>query len=140
MGRHLVDKMLEKGYKVTILNRGNEYWGTSDPFGDRVKKILCDRKKRELFTQMVKEETNRIGTWDIVVDFSSYKAKDMEAAVAAVYDHVKMYVYISSDSTYMVSKPANRPPKEEDAIRPEDPKRKRKIERRRQIWTRKIRM
>jgi len=124
MGRTLIPMMLERGHDITTLNRGNEYWGTNVPFGLRVHRLACDRTDASTFSGILSHS----GYWDAVVDFSAFDADDMKASVEGLVGVVGHYVYISTDSVYMVSRPPQHTGfrREDDAVRPEsDSERKR---------------
>jgi nucleoside-diphosphate-sugar epimerase len=105
MGRYLVETLLQQNHQVTILNRGNKYWGvrtveddpddlvrilmlknslfqfqqTRNPFGDRVRKVIVDRDEAEDCVAALRKETAAVGgRWDVVVDFSAFYAEDID--------------------------------------------------------------
>jgi len=92
IGRHTVVDLLEHGYEVTMLNRGNH----ENPFADddRVSHIEGDRKnERDV-------ETARLSAApDIVIDCVAYHPADV-ATATDVFADVDGYVYISSGSSY----------------------------------------
>jgi len=131
MGRTLISELLKREeFRITMLNRGNQYWGSENPFGSSVQRILCDREDRQRFISFIKESvSNR--RWDFVVDFSAFHAEDIEALLEGLNfgNSIGHYIYISSDSVYMV---CQRPQhsgyrKEDDAIRPTDSNLSRKL-------------
>eukprot|EP01117_Protostelium_nocturnum_P013104 TRINITY_DN4868_c0_g1_i1.p2 TRINITY_DN4868_c0_g1~~TRINITY_DN4868_c0_g1_i1.p2 ORF type:complete len:385 (-),score=127.53 TRINITY_DN4868_c0_g1_i1:8-1162(-) len=120
MGRSLVSHFnsLHSNWEITLLNRGNMYWNQELPF--QVNRIYCDRQDRSLFLsvldQLAKEE------WDLVIDFSAFEREDVEMLVEKMKNKIKHYIFISSDSVYMVCAPPSSPRpfgrSEVDSIRP----------------------
>lgn len=85
-----------------------------------IERIICDRDDTDEF----KEILSKSGTWDLVVDFSAFTTEDMETAVEPLNGKVGLYIYISSDSVYMVCKKKGTPSYQEiprvetDSVRP----------------------
>eukprot|EP01100_Stratorugosa_tubuloviscum_P011420 TRINITY_DN5090_c2_g1_i1.p1 TRINITY_DN5090_c2_g1~~TRINITY_DN5090_c2_g1_i1.p1 ORF type:complete len:396 (-),score=151.64 TRINITY_DN5090_c2_g1_i1:60-1247(-) len=122
MGRTLVHSLLEQNHLITILNRGNVYWNDADPFGDRVRKVVCDRDNTQLFKRFLTNLLDQ-NSVDYIVDFSAYEPSDIIPVVEVFGGgKIKHYIFISTDSIYMVCKTpeSNRQWKEEDAIRPQN--------------------
>ncbi|PRP81582.1 hypothetical protein PROFUN_01089 [Planoprotostelium fungivorum] len=125
MGRSLVERLLKEGeWEITMVNRGRAYWGSNDPFSGRTKRVTCDRENAEEFITICKTLATETDGWDLVIDFSAFRAVDMQMTVDHLRGSVKHYIYISSDSIYMVCRtPADPRPmgrREEDAVRPEN--------------------
>lgn len=92
IGRHTVRDLLDNGYEVTMLNRGNH----ENPFADddRVTHVEGDRTDRtDLRTAKLSTEP------DVVIDCVAYYPADVREAVD-VFADVDGYVYISSGSAY----------------------------------------
>ncbi|GAB6878981.1 SDR family oxidoreductase [Halorubrum gandharaense] len=92
IGRHVVEDLLEHGYDVGMLNRGNH----ENPFADtdRVTHVEGDRtNERDLKTAKLSVDP------DIVVDCVAYHPSDVEATTE-VFADVDGYVYISSGAAY----------------------------------------
>ena len=98
IGRATVEALLRDGHAITLCNRGE----TPNPFGDRVQRITCDRRKRPA-TLM---HALRKG-WDVVIDFVAFDPEDVDPILtvgASCISH--LYVFISSDSAYMAVSPS----------------------------------
>lgn len=80
---------VDRGYDVSILNRGNKvpYPGSSQ--------IVCDVNDQVQIDAAIKE-----ATWDVVVDFVSFKLEDVERRIQSFEDRVKQFFFISSASVY----------------------------------------
>ncbi len=114
VGRLVVWRLLARGDRVTILNRGV----TPDPFGDRVERLRGDRTKGDL------ERLVRGRSFDVAFDFTAYVEGDVEEAVRSL--RVGHYIFISTGQVYLVREGCPRPSREEDydgslVARPEDP-------------------
>ncbi len=92
IGRHLVEDLLEHGYDVTILNRGNH----ENPFegNDRVERVEGDRTN-----DSVLEAAASTVDPDAVFDCVAYYPKDVRAATG-IFADCEAYVYISSGAAY----------------------------------------
>lgn len=88
LGRHYVQKALERGHKITLFNRGMHNPGL---FPD-VEKIKGDRK-----TDM---ELLKGRKWDAVIDTCGYTPSVVKISAEALKDSVGQYVFISSVSVY----------------------------------------
>ncbi|WP_436345376.1 NAD-dependent epimerase/dehydratase family protein [Natronorubrum sp. FCH18a] len=92
IGRHLVEELLEHGYDVTLLNRGNH----ENPFesDDRVARVEGDRTN-----DSVLEAAATTVDPDAVFDCVAYYPKDVRAATG-IFADCEAYVYISSGAAY----------------------------------------
>lgn len=120
MGRQLVEVLVERGDNVFILNRGNEYWGTSNPFGEKVTQVHCERQNVDCISKIRDTLFSGDRCWDAVIDFSAFKVSDLSPFVEMMLNKVRHYVFISTDSVYNVCEDIRREGGkiEEDAIRP----------------------
>ncbi|CAH1776300.1 unnamed protein product [Owenia fusiformis] len=121
MGASTVQGLIQDGYSVTIVNRGNWYWDSRYRIKPHVHSIICDRKKplrgcKELLDKLEGLKLHA------VVDFSAYGPYEVQQAISTLTaKNVGMYVYISSDSVYEVCiKNHDGPSVETDAVRPTD--------------------
>lgn len=90
-GRRLAARLLEHKADVTLLNRQT----LDDGFGERVKRIKCDRTdKHALKAAMANQE------WDIVFDQVCYDADEARAAVEIFENKTKRYIFTSTQSVY----------------------------------------
>lgn len=104
MGRELVEALLARPARVCVVNRGRRYWGTNDPSGGRVARVIADRRDAKEFAAAVNAATTRVGgRWDLVADFCAFNGQDIQTALAGLQGRFDVYVYISSDSVYEVS-------------------------------------
>ncbi len=100
VGRLLVWRLLARGDRVTLLNRGR---GT-DPFGGRVERLIGDRTGPE-FERLV---AGRV--FDAVIDLAAYTGDDGRRAAALLRTH--HYVMISTGQVYLVREDSPRPARE----------------------------
>lgn len=92
IGRHTVTDLLENGYRVTTLTRGNR----EDPFADeeRVSHVEGDRTNdRDLEAAKLSVDP------DVVIDCVAYHPADVETATE-IFADVDGYVYVSSGAAY----------------------------------------
>lgn len=89
-GKRLVHKLVEKGYDVTIATRGL----TEDNLGDRVSRLIIDRRNPETMTKLSKEN------WDIVYDNICYTPNEAKEITKLLTNHVKKYIFTSSLAVY----------------------------------------
>ena len=104
VGYLLAWRLLARGDRVTLFNRGN----LPDPFGDRVRRIRGDRKRRD-FPRLL--EGRR---FDATVDFAAYEARDVRPVIEAIGDRAGHYVFISSGQVYLVREDCPVPSRESD--------------------------
>lgn len=89
-GKKLVKRLLNEGRDVTLLNRGNR----DDGFGDKVKRIKCDRHDRASLGNAIVEN------YDIVFDQSCFDYDQAKIACDVINGRVKKYIFTSSVSAY----------------------------------------
>lgn len=105
VGYLLAFRLIARGDHVTLLNRGS----TPDPFGDRIERIVVDRKSPEF------EEAIAGHTFDAVIDFAAYEEDDARRAAAALGGgRAGHYVFISTGQVYLVREGCPKPAKESD--------------------------
>lgn len=101
VGYLLVWRLLARGDRVTILNRGTH----ADPFGDRVERLRGDRR-----TDLARLVEGR--RFDAAVDFAAYDGPEVEAVVRSLRaDH---YVFVSTGQVYLVREGCPKPSRESD--------------------------
>lgn len=99
VGYQLVFRLLNLGYQVTTLNRGQH----PDPFGSRIERLQADRTT-QAFTDVLAGRD-----FDVVVDFAAFNGLDVQGAIHILQDHTGHYIYISSGAVYMVLEEAQHP-------------------------------
>ena len=104
MGRFLAARLVAKGDRVTLFNRGTR----PDPFGDRVERLVGDRVASD-FERLV--EGRR---FDAVVDMIGYVRRDVERAIDTFAGRVGHYLFVSSGQVYLVRENPRVPSREED--------------------------
>ncbi len=88
-GIHMVNKLLEQGYDVTIATRGK----TQDSYGNKVERIILQRTNPESMKEALS------GThFDVVIDKIAYCSNDMKYVMDVV--DCDKYIYMSSTSVY----------------------------------------
>lgn len=90
IGRRLVERLLEGGHRVTLMNRGRRM----DPFGSRISRIKGDRRKPEDLARAA--HAGR----DAVFDFLCYTGEEAAMAVETFAGRTGRYVLISTGSVY----------------------------------------
>lgn len=88
-GIYLVEKLLERGHKVTIATRGL----TADHFGDRVKRLAVDRCDEAGLASIFKEKE-----YDCICDNICYASKDVKRLLDVA--KCKRYILTSTMSVY----------------------------------------
>lgn len=94
IGRATVERLVERGHEVTLLNRGQ----TNPDLFSGLPHITVDR--REL-------TADHLGgaTWDAAIDLSGFYPADVEAAIAALNGRIARYVFCSTCSVYADLRP-----------------------------------
>ena len=120
IGSATVIKLINNGYKVTLINRGTFYWDSKFRVQSYVRVIKCDRAQPLSdcleFERLIQEKI----FWDFVIDFSGFRGTQVEQSVGALKGISRLYIYISSDSVYEVCEKSHKGPTEErDSTRPE---------------------
>lgn len=105
LGYHLVQRMLSQGITVVLYNRGI----SPDDFGDRVERIVGDRKNYKYFY-----DTFRKSRFDVVLDLIGYDRDDVEVAVKTFKNNIGQYIFISTGQVYLVTKNKHLPAVEGD--------------------------
>lgn len=103
LGIEVVARLIARGDRVTTLNRGM----LSDPFGDRVRRITCDRTSASF-------DSLASTTWDAVVDLALFDRAQAVRTAHALQGRVGHYVMISSGQVYLVRTHAPSPATEAD--------------------------
>ena len=91
-GKTIVELLLEAGYRVTILTRGNK----RPAFWKRVEHIAVDRKDRGSFRHKLSKRT-----FDGVIDNIAYNAEDVQTTLEALRGNIGRYVLTSSGAVYL---------------------------------------
>jgi len=120
VGRYLAWRLLARGDRVALLNRGR----LPDPFGDRVERLVGDRTGPALETLLAGRR------FDAVVDLAAYTGQDGRRAAELLSGRVGHYLMVSTGQVYLVRQGCPRPmaaPAREEAYdgpvmaRPVDP-------------------
>jgi len=107
VGYQLTWRLLAAGHKVTLLNRGT----MADPFENHIERIKMDRSSSE-FARLL-----AVMSYDVVVDFAAYGAKDVESLVShSGQDAIGHYIFVSSGQVYLVRDDCPMPSKESDYV------------------------
>lgn len=97
MGRLLVARLLARGDRVTLFNRGR----TEDPFGDHVERLRAERAELAGVTAGRR--------FDAAVDFTAYNPEEIP-----LHLDVGHYLFVSSGQVYLVRDGARVPAREDD--------------------------
>ena len=90
-GKKLVKTLINSGNEVTILTRGI----VKDDFGDKVKRIKCNRKNKEELKEALKNKK-----FDIVYDNICYSPKEALISTEVFNGKTKRYIVTSSAAVY----------------------------------------
>jgi 2'-hydroxyisoflavone reductase len=101
LGRHLVERALEEGDRITFFHRGRT---NPDLFAGRAERITGDRDGRL--------DGLRAGEWDAAVDTSGYIPRVVAASARLLAQRCGHYTFVSSESVYA---DVSRPGVDEDA-------------------------
>ena len=92
MGKIVVQRLLERGDRVTAFSRGSarpEWW-------DRIEHIQGDRDDRPNFMAKLKGRV-----FDAVVDSQAHRKEDVESAVETFRGNIGRYLMVSTGSVYL---------------------------------------
>eukprot|EP00933_Yihiella_yeosuensis_P040942 TRINITY_DN35359_c0_g1_i1.p1 TRINITY_DN35359_c0_g1~~TRINITY_DN35359_c0_g1_i1.p1 ORF type:complete len:449 (-),score=79.37 TRINITY_DN35359_c0_g1_i1:70-1416(-) len=128
-GHLTTERLLRGGHNVTVISRGNSYWGVFEKLRDRIEHWKCNRTIPETLGLQGLESAGLINCtqlvnsshfFDAVVDFSSRKLVEMKQAIKLLNGRVGVYVFMSTHNVYDVSVNATHdgPLLETDAQRP----------------------
>jgi nucleoside-diphosphate-sugar epimerase len=104
MGRFLAARLVARGDRVTLFNRGTR----PDPFGDRVERLVGDRATGD-FERLLAGRA-----FDAVVDMIGYERQDVARAIATFAGRVGHYLFVSTGQVYLVRENPRLPSREED--------------------------
>lgn len=91
ISREIVRQFLEKGDKVTVLNRG--YRDVILP--DHVEKIIGNKQDLTAFTSLMKHRE-----FDVVIDMISYSVEDAATTVSVFSKHAEQLIFCSTVAAY----------------------------------------
>ncbi len=97
IGVGIVEALLARGASVTLCNRGRR----DNPFGERVKQIVGDRKDARAF-----ERTFESSRYDVVVDTICFTPEEAESDVRAFGGRCEQLEFCSTVCTYGVEMPS----------------------------------
>ncbi|WP_433366029.1 NAD-dependent epimerase/dehydratase family protein [Actinoplanes sp. CA-142083] len=98
IGRTIVERLLADGHTPTLFNRGR-----NASLFPEVSQLVGDRYAGDFGAL-------RDGSWDAVVDVTSYTPRDVGWAMDALGDRVGRYLFISSHAVIAGAGPGLRPP------------------------------
>jgi len=104
IGRFLAARLVARGDRVTLFNRGN----LQDPFGDRVERLVGDRTTDDV------QRLLGARTFDAVVDMVAYGTPDVERAIEVFSGRVGHYLFVSTGQVYLVRENPRLPSREQD--------------------------
>jgi nucleoside-diphosphate-sugar epimerase len=90
-GKKLVEKLIENGDQVSVATRGTK----SDPFGNKVERLIMDREKKETMEAAFSNKE-----WDIVYDQSCFSPIEARDTAEALKGKVKRYIFTSTQAVY----------------------------------------
>jgi nucleoside-diphosphate-sugar epimerase len=105
LGPGIVTAFLERGYSITVFNRGQ----TPDDLPRHVERLHGDRSDQaQLRSALAGRE------FDVVVDTTLYNGEEAEAAIELFSGRAKRYIFLSTGQVYLVRTGVQRPFKEKD--------------------------
>jgi len=125
LGPSIVQALLERGYDVTVFNRGV----TSDDLPPDVKRVHGDRRDPSQLKTALTD-----GDFHLVVDTILYNGAEAQAVVELFSGHVGRYIFISTGQVYLVRLGLERPFKEQDYAGPVMPEPSRDNDNHYQNW------
>lgn len=100
-GRQIVCELLDRGYDVTIVTRGNR---PAPIKHTRLRVLACDRKDWPAMSRLLEGER-----FDAAIDNICYAQEDAEAAIALLKGRCGLYVFSSSILAYLDACLSERP-------------------------------
>jgi nucleoside-diphosphate-sugar epimerase len=97
--------LLDAGHAVTVLNRGE----TVDELPPDVERLRADRNETASMRSAIGSRS-----FDVILDNTTYTAKDAQQAVELFAGRAQRYVFISSGQVYLVRENLPRPFREQD--------------------------
>ena len=92
MGRIVVQRLLERGDRVTVFSRGS----TQPDWWEQVEHLQGDRNDRSDFAVKLKGKP-----FDAVIDTQAFRKEDVESAVQTFDGNVGRYLVVSTGSVYL---------------------------------------
>ncbi len=105
VGYQLVQRLLEDGYNVTILNRGMG----EDDLPEGVHRLRADRTNAQQMKRALLAKS-----FDAVIDFVLFTGREAETVVELLKDLTNHYICVSTGQVYLVREDISRPFKESD--------------------------
>ena len=112
VGNYLLPMLVQSGYEVTAVTRGNTPYYRDVPELKQVKELHMDRKDPEFL------KTIAAGEWDVVVDMLLFYCEDLEKLIDALRDKTGHLVVCGSLWLHGASDLV--PVREEDCLTPPD--------------------
>ncbi len=107
IGSHIVELCVTRGYKVSVLSRGE----TADKLPPQVERLFGDRSAGQAGLDAL-----RNGCWDVCFDLSGYTPLQIRASSEVLRGKVNHYIYFSSIKALDAS--ADHPLTENDPLHP----------------------
>ena len=104
VGKQLAHRLVLRGDRVTLLNRGSQ----DDGLGAAVERVVADRGT-DAFDHALAGRT-----FDAVVDFAAFHAADAERASRVLSGRVGHYLFVGTGQVYLVRQGCPTPSREED--------------------------
>lgn len=100
LGHFMVENLLTRGHRLTILNRGI----TRDELPESVERLRADRTEAAQLERALKGRS-----FDAVIDNALYKKAEAETAVRLLKGRTSHYIVLSSGQVYLVREGIERP-------------------------------
>jgi len=105
IGLAIVQRLLQDGHRVTLLNRGR----SPDPFGARVSRVVGDRSDPQVLQRALGRRE-----FDVAIDVIAFREEDTRAAVEKLTGRIGHFIHISTASVYLIRDRVFGPFREED--------------------------
>ncbi len=69
LGSATVERLIETGNDVTVVNRGNLYWDVKERIFPKVRSIICDREQNFSSCSDLASFVDSVTLFDVVIDF-----------------------------------------------------------------------
>ena len=125
LGPSIVQALLERGYDLTVFNRGL----TTDDLPQQVLRVHGDRSEPSQL-----KTTLQAGDFELIVDTTLYNGAEAQAVVELFSGHVGCYIFLSTGQVYLVRVGLERPFKEQDYSGPVMPEPSRRNDSEYQNW------
>jgi nucleoside-diphosphate-sugar epimerase len=98
----IVDKLLSRGHRLTLLNRGQTKSALSE--NKNLNFVHCERNDKRVLSDLASKQI-----FDVVYDMIAYDEKDSKTAIDAFKNRIGRFIHCSTISVYMLAKEVKLP-------------------------------